>query len=769
MNEIAHAKFGIGAPLRRLEDKALITGRGRFTDDEKAEGMLHGYVLRSPYAFARFTVGDVSQAAAHPGVHLVLTAADIGHLAPIACHVEVKMPDGSEAPNNGVPILADGIVRHVGDAVAFIVADSVAIARDAAEMIEVDYEPMDAIVDTAGALQDGAPLVYPSMGTNLAFVKTMGKRADMEAAFARADRVTEITIINNRVVANFLEPRSCLAEWVDKEDRWSVKLCSQGAHNIRASLAEIMGCGKEKIRVRTGDVGGGFGTKVFCYREYPLTMEAARRFGRPVKWTSDRTEHFVADAHGRDNVTTARMAMDKDGRFLGMDVLVLAAMGGYLHSHGPFIPALGLLMATGSYDVPALYAEARGIYTNTTPVDAYRGAGRPEAAYVLERLVDRCALDAGLSREEIRRRNFIRPEQMPYRTQANRLYDTGEFDGHLTLALQRSDWDGFAARNEDAKKRGMVRGIGLASYIEACAFAGSEPAFLELKQDGRVELRIGTQANGQGHATAYAQLAGAKLGLDYDRIDMRQGDTDELPRGGGTGGSRSVPLGGASVNIASEELAEKIRKLAGDRLEASSADIELSAGTARVVGTDRVLTFAEIAQGAANPEDLKAKGEFRQGEATYPNGTHVCEVEIDPETGVTRIVRYVIVDDFGVTVNPLLLAGQVHGGVAQGIGQCLTERTVYDEDGQLLTASLMDYCVPRADDLPDFEFETRNVPSTTNALGVKGAGEAGSIGSSPAVMNALGHALRLNYGIGHVDMPATPSIVWRMIRDASQA
>ena len=495
-------------------------------------------------------------------------------------------------------------------------------------------------------------------------------------------------------------------------------------------------------------------------------MFAAEKLGKPVKWTCERTEHFISDAHGRDNVATARMAMDSDGKFLGIEVDLVAAMGAYLHTFGSFIPHVGTSMTTGVYDIPAAAITIRGSYTNTVPTDAYRGAGRPEAAYLVERLVEKCALEMGLTSDEIRRRNLIKPEQMPYTTQTGRMYDTGEFEGHMDACMQRADWSDFASRMNQSKTNGKLRGIGMATYIEACAFAGSEPAFVELKTDGEIELRIGTQSNGQGHQTAYAQLAADKLGIDYQNIDVRQGDTDELQNGGGTGGSRSIPLGGVSVTYASEALAEKIKQIASRELEASVGDILLEEGEAKIVGTDRTVSFAQIAAAANDPDELKADGEFKQAEATYPNGTHICEVEIDPDTGVIEILRYTIVDDFGATVNPILLAGQVHGGVVQSIGQCINENTVYDDQGQLLTASFMDYGMPRADNVPGFDFSTRNVPSTTNAMGIKGAGEAGTIGATPAVMNAIVNALHNEHGIEHIDMPVTPSKMWEVLANA---
>ncbi|MEZ5790468.1 MAG: xanthine dehydrogenase family protein molybdopterin-binding subunit [Nitratireductor sp.] len=768
MNEIVQTKFGMGAAVRRKEDIAFITGKGQYTDDFTAPGMLHGFVLRSPYAHARFTITDISAAQSHPGVHLVMTAEHVSHLKPLPCVAKVKQPDGSMNGNRDIPLLCDGVVRHVGDAVAFIVADSVAIARDAAELIEIDYEMLEAVADTEAALDPASPKVYEDSDSNIAFVTRTGDYDATDAAFAKAAHVTELRIINNRLVSNYMEPRSCLAEWSTAEDRFSLVVCSQGVYGIRNMMMNVFGIEEKDIRVRTADVGGGFGTKVFSYREYPLAMEAARRIGKPVKWTSDRTEHFMVDAHGRDNIAVARMAMDENGKFLAIKIDLVAAMGAYLHAYGPYIPTLGISMTTGVYDIPLMAVDLRGVYTNTAPVDAYRGAGRPEAAYLIERLVDQCALDMAMPRDEIRRLNFIRPEQMPYTTPGKRMYDTGEFDGHMTLAMERSGWATFDSRNEEAKSRGKFRGIGMATYIEACAFAGSEPAFVELTSDGEFILKIGTQSNGQGHATAYAQLAADKLGIDYEKIHLHQGDTDELRTGGGTGGSRSVPLGGVSVVRASEQLSEKLKKIAADKLEASAADIELVDGTARIVGTDRVISFADIAAAAPSPDDIKGEGEWKQAEATYPNGTHVCEVEIDPETGITEVVAYTIVDDFGVTVNPILLAGQVHGGIVQGIGQALNERVVYDEDGQLLTASFMDYAMPRAADFPNFHFETRNVPSITNALGIKGAGEAGTIGACPAVMNAVCHAMQLETGIASVDMPVTPGILWQIIQEAGK-
>ena len=765
---IATPKFGVGASALRKEDLPLITGQGRFTDDVRAQGALFGYVLRSPYAAARFTITS-SEAARHSaGVHLVLTADDVDHLGEVRVHASVTQPDGTKNVVRNIPLLCRGEVKHVGDAVAFIVADSLAQARDAAELIEIDWEDLPANGLLEKALDPDAPLVWPELGSNRVYTYKAGDAQATADAFASAAHVSKIAFVNNRLVANYMEPRAAIAEYDEAQDRYTLTVGSQGVHGIRDALArDVLKIAPQKIRVVTHDVGGGFGTKAFNYREYGLALEAARRLGRTVRWTSDRTEHFLTDSQGRDNLVEAALATDKDGRMLAVKIDIAANMGAYLSQFGPMIPLFGASMATGVYDIAAMDVTITALFTHTAPVDAYRGAGRPEAAFLIERLVDATARDLGMDPAEFRRLNFIRPGQFPYKTPGGRLYDVGEFDGHMTQALERADRAGFAGRAEEARARGKLRGFGFATYIEACAFAGSEAARLGLNEDGTITLYIGTQTNGQGHDTAYSQFVADRIGIDPERIEVRQGDTDELADGGGTGGSRSIPLGGVSVTRASEILADKMKKIAAEELEAAPSDIELVDGEARIVGTDRRMDYAGIARAARDKADLKAEADIRQDEATYPNGTHVAEVEIDPQTGVTEIVGYTIVDDFGKTVNPLLLVGQVHGGVVQGIGQCLSENAVYSEDGQLLTASFMDYAMPRADTVPFFHFETRNVPSTTNALGIKGAGEAGTIGACPAVMNAIIDALDRGYGIRHIDMPATPDRLWKVIHARS--
>jgi carbon-monoxide dehydrogenase large subunit len=764
MNQSAPLKFGMGASPRRVEDGSLIQGLGRYTTDVMPAGALTAYVLRSASAHAQIRVGDLSEARAAPGVHLVWTATDTADLGLMPCLAKPKATAPYEEPP--YPVLCSDTVRHVGDAIAFIVADDLNSAKSAAELIEIDYETMDPVVDTAGALLPGAPLVWPDRGSNLAFESEIGAKAETVAAFASAAKVAEITIINNRLVCNYMEPRAIVAEYDVATSRYTVTIGSQGVHGIRDAMCKVLNIEPKSMRVLTFDVGGGFGTKTFNYREYPLVVKAAKELGRPVKWVSDRNEHFLADAHGRDNVTTGALALDSDGRIQAMRVELIANLGSYFNQFGPYIPTIGLTMLTGLYDIPAAYAVCKAVFTNTVPTDAYRGAGRPEATYFLERLMDEAARVTGLSRTEIRRRNFIRPEQMPYKTQTGRTYDTGEFAAHMDKALEVAGAEGFEARLDQSRSKGRIRGFGFASYVEVCAFGNSEPAKAVLESDGSVSLHIGTQSNGQGHQTAYAQFVAGPLGLDYDKIRVVQGDSDALENGGGTGGSRSIPLGVPSVDRASRLLAEQIKDLASNELEAGVGDIELAGGMARVVGTDRSVSYAEIAGRAVDKSKLAASADVRQEENTYPNGTHVCEIEIDPETGQTAILAYTIVDDFGVTVNPMLLAGQIHGGIAQGIGQALLEHTVYDETGQLITATFNDYTMPRAWDMPFFNFQTRNVPSTWNPLGIKGAGEAGTIGAAPAVMNAVQDALSRAYGIRHIDMPATPRRIWEAIQAA---
>ena len=753
-----------GRSPKRVEDLPILTGKGHYPTDATAAGEAHAYVLRSSAGHARIRVGGLAAARAAAGVVGILTAADVAHLAPLSSFRMMKNRDGSEHWHPPYHVLASDTVRHVGEPIAFIVAETAIDARNASELIEVDYDLLPAVTDIASALNPGAPIVWPEQGTNLLYDASVGDDAATKAALAKAARTIEIEIVNNRLVANYMEPRSVLAVYDAAAEHYTVTLGSQGVHFMRDGLCKVLGIPADKLRVITPtDVGGGFGTKFFVYREYPLAMVAAKKFGRPVRWIGDRSEHFLADCHGRDNLARAVLALDADHKFIGLDIDLRCNMGAYLSEFGASLPGFGVPLSTGLYAIPAVHVGIRCVMTNTQPVDAYRGAGRPEAAYLIERLVDKAARELGVPVDDLRARNFVQPAQMPYKNGIGRTYDVGEFEGHMRRAMERAGWAGFEARAAQSKAAGKLRGIGLATYIEACA-AGSEKGRMELTVDGRVEIYIGNQSNGQGHRTAFAQMASDALGLDISDIDVIQGDTARIPTGGGTGGSKSVPLGAVIVDQASRRLADDLKKRASAELEAAVADLELAGGGVRVIGTDKSVSFRAIAtQAKAKGEIIESNGAFKVGEFTYPNGSHIAEIEIDPRTGEVALLGYTIVDDVGVTVNPMLLEGQIHGGVVQGLGQALLERTVFDGNGQLLTASLMDYCLPRADDTVQIVFETRNVPGRSNPLGIKGAGEAGTIGAAPAVMNAVVDALWRHNGATHIDMPATPEAVWKAL------
>ena len=763
-------KFGIGQSVLRVEDERLLVGHGHYTSDYMPPNVLHAQVLRSPHAKADFTIVDVEAAKALPGVKLILTADDVTHLGGVPSMTQLPNGDGSKGVYPPIPLLCAGKVSHVGDAIAFIVAETPEAARDAAEAIEIEWAPAAGIADLLAAIEPGAPLVHAEAKGNIAYDTTMGDKAKVDAAFAAATHRVRLEIVNNRLVTNYMETRAAVAEYDATTESFTLTVTSQGVHGIRDNLSRsVLKIAPSKLRVITPDVGGGFGTKSFIYREYGLVCEAARVLGQPVSWVADRGDHFQSCAHGRDNVTVAEVAMDETGRFLAMRFDWLGGLGAYPHQYGPYIHNLGATMLTGPYATPAIFVRVRGVYTNTVPTDAYRGAGRPEASFTLERLVDYAAREIGMTPAALRDLNFIKPAAMPYKTPiGDRTYDVGEFSGHLKRVLETGDAAGFAARAEQSRAKGMLRGMGLASYIECTAWGNGEAVTMHLDGDGGVTLYSGTQSNGQGHATAYTQFVSQILDLPPSMIRVVQGDTTKVETGHGTGGSRSIPVGGVSAYVSATNLAEKLKALAADELEAGPEDLELVGGAIRIAGTDRALTFAQIARlPAASADAVTAMGEFVPPNATYPNGSHLVELEIDPETGMVAIDRYFICDDFGTSVNPILLAGQVHGGAVQGIGQAIHERTVYDEEGQLQTASLMDYGLPRAEDVPMFNFETRNVPSTTNPLGIKGAGEAGSIGSTPAIMNGICDALDRAYGIKHIDLPATPQRLWDVIQTRS--
>ena len=760
-------RFGFGQALTRKEDNALLRGQGCYVSDVAPEKTLHAIVLRSPHAHARFTIHEIERARAMPGVKLVLTGADVAHLGSMP--VPGVLPDvPTFVPR--FPVLPYDVVRYVGEAVAFVVADTLARAKDASEAIAVDWQPLPHVIGALEALKPGAPKVWPERPDNLAFETEVGDSQATKQAFALATRTVELTIVNQRLVTNYMDTRGVIAEY--DGSRYTLTVGSQGSHIIRDIIGvEVMKLPPDKMRVITPDVGGGFGTKLFPYREYALAAVAAEKLRLPVKWVCERSEHFLADSHGRDNVSTARFAIDDKGKFLALEVDIIADMGAYLHCYAPYIPWLGVGMATGAYDIPVAHVRLRAPFTNTVPVDAYRGAGRPEAAYLIERAVDAAARELGVAPDALRRKNLIKPKALPYTTPTGKVYDSGDFVGCMTRAQEIADWSSFNKRAAKSRRAGRLRGIGMATYIEACGANGPETAHVRLDRDGGVTVLIGSQSTGQGHVTSYAQLVAERLDLPPERVRVVQGDTDLIATGAGTGGSSSIPVGGVSVDRASKQLGEQLKDLAADALEASPGDMEIADGRVRVAGTDRVISLAELtAHSKATPEKLRATNEFATDKPTFPNGTHIAEVEIDPETGAVGILNYVVIDDFGATLNPLLLAGQVHGGAVQGIGQALMEDTVFDAgSGQLLSASLMDYALPRAADAPEFVFETRNVPCKNNPLGVKGAGEAGAIGSCPALMNAVVDALWRGYKIRHIDMPATPQRIWAAIEQVRAA
>ncbi|WP_376094944.1 xanthine dehydrogenase family protein molybdopterin-binding subunit [Roseomonas sp. CCTCC AB2023176] len=776
------AKFGLSQPLRRIEDPRLLVGGGRYTDDLAAQGAeagaAIGYVLRSPHAHARITGIDTTDAKSMPGVLAVITAADWKEegLGEIPCMVPLKNKDGSDRGQTPRLALADGEVRHVGDPVAFIVAETHAQARDAAEAVVVDYDMLPAVTDLATATEPGQPQVWPGIKDNVVFDWETGDKAKTDAAFAKAAHVTKVRIVNNRVVVASMEGRACLGSFDKGTGRFTLHAGTQGSWPLKNQLADIVfKLPKENFRVVTHDVGGGFGMKIFMYPEYPLCLMASRRIGRPVRWAAERTEAFLSDTQGRDNIWDAELAMDAEGRFLALRTKNIAGMGAYLSTYAPFIPTgAGTKVLASVYRFEAIHAQVVGVVTNTTPVDAYRGAGRPESNYVVERLIDAAARELGKDRVELRRLNMVPSSAMPYTTPVGQRYDSGEFARLLDEATRLMDYDTFNARKEEARRRGKRRGIGMAYYLEATGGAPNERAEVRFRDDGMVDVLVGTQSTGQGHETAYAMITANELGIPIEKIRIVQGDSDEIPTGGGTGGARSLYSEGTALLATTATVIEKGKQAAGEILEASASDIEFEAGRFAIAGTDRGIGILDLAKTQA---ERAARGEsailLNTAEVadipfhTFPNGCHCAEVEVDPETGNVQILRYLVVDDVGHALNPLIVRGQVHGGVAQGMGQAILERTAYDpESGQLLSASFMDYALPRASDLPEIEVELVNVPCATNPLGVKGAGEAGAVGSPPALMNALLDALA-DDGVTHLDMPATPETVWQALAKAA--
>ena len=770
------SKFGLAQPVRRVEDPRLLKGNGSYTDDMSVPGQLTGIMLRSPHAAAKIVSIDTSAARALPGVHAIYTSADLDAdgIADVPCQAPVKNRDGSDCHNPGHPALARGYVRHSGDPVAFIVAETAAQARDAAEQIVVDYEQLPSITDLGAALDAAAPKVWPEFGTNQVFDWEIGQKDKTAELFAQAAHVTRLTVVNNRIVVASMEARAALAQFAD--GRFTLRTNTQGGWLLKRILGELVfKTGQDAFRILTPDVGGGFGMKLFVYAEHVLTCYAARKLDRPVKWASERSEAFLSDTHGRDNITLGELALDKNGKFLALRTRNVANMGAYLSTFAPYIPTgAGTGVLASVYGFQAIYANVIGVFTNTVPVDAYRGAGRPESNYLVERLIDAAAREIGMDRVEIRRQNMVLPEAMPHKTPVGKLYDSGDFRIVLDAALAKVDWAGFESRRAEAAARGKRRGIGLAYYLEATGGAPTERAEIRFAEDGYVDVYVGTQSTGQGHETAYVQLTVDQLGVDGDRVRIHQGDTDTIPVGGGTGGARSLYSEGQAILATAATVIEKGREAASDVLEAAKADIVFEGGKFTIAGTDRGIDIVALANTqrarAAKGEDVVTldAAEIAQIKShTFPNGCHIAEVEVDPDTGEIACKRYVVMDDVGKAVNPMIVRGQVHGGVAQGLGQALLERTHYDaESGQLLAGSFMDYALPRADDFPDIEVDFVEVPCVSNPLGVKGAGEAGAVGSPPALINAVVDALA-PLGVNHVDMPATAESVWKALAKAA--
>jgi carbon-monoxide dehydrogenase large subunit len=766
--------FGIGQPVRRVEDRRFLTGRGRYVDDIDLPRQAYGALVLSPHAHARLRRVDVSRALTAPGVLCALTGLDaardqLGGLPPNAMPEDMGGPKGYRTFR---PVLAPDTVRHVGDRVAFVVAETPAAAREAAELIEVDYEPLAAVVTVEDAARDGAAKIWPQWTSNVCFTLGMGDKAAADAAFARARHVVTLTLVNNRLSANALEPRGAIGDYDPADDTYTLYTSTQNPHGVRTMLAQaVFRVPETKIRVIAQDVGGGFGMKGDTYPEEALVLWASRRCGRPVKWIQTRSEGLLNDDHGRDQVVRGEMALDAGGTILAIRAHAQHALGAYVVG-AAIVPVIySLKLIPNAYAVPAVHVTSQAVFTNAAPTGPYRGAGRPEAVYLTERLLDRAADVIGIDPVDLRRRNFITPGAMPYRTPTGFVYDSGEFAATMDRCLELADAKGFAARRAATERRGKRRGRALTYYIEDCGVFNDR---MELRFDpsGNVTIVAGTFSHGQGHATTYAQMVSEWLGVPFENIRLVQGDTSQVSFGRGTYASRSSMIGGSALKAAADGIVDKARPLAAHLMEAAPADVVFEAGKFRVVGTDRAMPLVDVARAFYRPVGLprqfgiglEASGAYAAEPQNFPNGAHVCEVEVDPETGAMAIDRYIVVDDVGRVINPLICEGQIQGGLAQGIGQALFEQVAYDrESGQLLSATFTEYVMPRSDDLPAFTMDFREVPCTTNPLGVKGVGEAGSVGAPPTVINAILDALR-PLGVEHIDMPATPARIWDALR-----
>ena len=781
------SETGIGASVKRLEDYRFLTGRGTYTDDINQPGQTYAYILRSPHAHATINSIDTAAAAAASGVVAIFTGADM-EVGSLPCGWQVNNKDGSPMSEPEHPPLAKGKVRHVGDQVAVVIAESLAEAKAAAELIEVDYTEHPAVVDMNTAVGN-ATAVHDDVPNNLCYDWELGDEGEVDAAIAGAHHVTEIDIVNNRLIPNAMEPRAAIGSFDQATGEYTLYTTSQNPHVIRLLMgAFVLQIPEHKLRIVAPDVGGGFGSKIYHYAEEAIVTWAAPKVGRPIKWTAERSESFMTDAHGRDHITHVKLALDADGKFLALKVNTKANMGAYLSTFASCVPTyLYATLLAGVYTTPVIYAGVTAIFTNTAPVDAYRGAGRPEASYLLERVVDRAARETGMSQEEIRRKNFIPKDAFPYQTPVALQYDSGDYDATLDAAIAGADVAGFEGRKAASKANGKLRGIGYSTYVEACGIAPSavvgslgaraglfESANVRVNPTGSVTVFTGSHSHGQGHETTFAQLVSETLGLPLDQVEISHGDTNKVAFGMGTYGSRSLAVGGEALMKAMNKIVDKSKKIAAHVLEAAEADIEFKDGKFTVSGTDKEMAFAEVALTAYVPHNfphetlepgLEEQAFYDPMNFTYPAGCHIVEVEVDPDTGVVTIDRVTASDDVGRVINPMIVAGQTHGGLAQGIGQALLEGCVYDENGQLVTGSYMDYTMPRADDLPSFTTSNETTLCAHNSLGVKGVGETGAIGSPPAVINAIVDALS-EHGVTDISMPATPQKVWQAIQDA---
>lgn len=783
---------GIGASLLRKEDMRFLTGRGNYVSDVKRPNMAVGVFVRSPHAHARIRSIDIGPAMALPGVVAVYTGEDLktAGVGGLPCAWPVTGKGGTPTKEPAHPPLALGKVRHVGDPVAFVIADDLTLARNAAEAVVVDYDVLPAVAGVLDALKPGAPAVFDDIPDNVCVDWELGERGATDLAFRKAAHVARLSLVNNRLVGNPMEPRAALAEYDPARDAFTLWSTSQFPHIVKLLMGNfVLGIPQHKLRVIAPDVGGGFGVKQFHYAEEAVVTWAARKVGRPVKWVCERSEGFISDAHGRDHVTEAELALDEKGKFLGLRVRTAANMGGYLSTFGPNIPTnlYGPLLS-GVYTIPAIYCEVKAVFTHTLPVDAYRGAGRPEATFVLERIVDVAATELGIDRAEIRRRNMIPRDAYPYQTPVMMEYDSGDPIGCLDKALVSADWQGFPARKAESAAHGKLRGIGLCTYIEACGLAPSriatqlgargglfESATVRVHPTGHVTVLMGSHNHGQGHETTFAQIISERLGIPTDNVEIVFGDTDKVQFGLGTYGSRSLAVGGSALFKATDKVIAKSKKIAAHMFEAAESDIVFDSGVFSVVGTDRRKPFAEIALSAHYPVNypldtlepgLEEQAFYDPVNFTFPCGAHIAEVEIDPDTGKVDLLSYVAVDDIGTVINPMIVDGQITGGVVQGVGQALYEDCVYDpESAQLLSGSFMDYALPRADNVPPVKVESNVTLCTHNPLGSKGCGELGTIGSPATVMNAVVDALA-HLGVNHVDMPASPNRVWRVLKSA---